>query len=277
MSWAEIKKAVNSDLSLTLDNLIKQTTSNSGYRIFTQTTNFTIPEGVYKIFVTLLDGGSGGGARSAYYTARGGNGGNNRDGVGGGLGSLGANRYYGVGGGGSAGKLLSNYGVIVIPNETYEVVVGAGGAGGASGGASGSVGGYSSLKYNNTILADTSLSAAVRLGSGGNGGEGYGDHGGGGGGGGGYLNGANGNNADSTYGDGGAGGAGGTGIASFVGTGGAGGQGGYYSGYAGGSYGAGGGGSTNNTGASGAPGIVIITWGMLLSTEILQILGIPIN
>lgn len=60
MSWAEVKK-INSDLGTPLDSLIKKENA-SRRRIFFYTgsaQNFTVPDGVTKLFITACGGGGG--------------------------------------------------------------------------------------------------------------------------------------------------------------------------------------------------------------------------
>lgn len=234
MSWAEVTK-INSNLSKPLDEQLKDV-GKSGLRVFTSSGTFTVPEGVNTIYVTMYDGGGGGGGG-----VNGGNGGAGGGANGGAGGAYVGNSGYGGAGGGAGGYIIQEP-LSVVPNKTYNIEVGLGGAGGttASGDAKGHNGGTSSISLDGNIVLVTDKRGA-NGGAGGTGGTtgGAGGTYGAGGGGGNKAGGAGG-----TY---GLGGTGGTGI-SGSGTGGA-----------GGAYGAGGGGGT--TGGAGAQGIVVITWG----------------
>jgi len=195
MSWAEIKKAVNSDLSTPLNTLvtalseeIKSTFNANGHRIFTSNGTFTVPENVYKVYVTMADGGGGGGSCMYYsrslYSAKGGNGG----GLGGSGGQIknknddtnpadyAAGTYFVTGAGGGAGGVLLNYPLSVLPNQVYNIQVGAGGAGGYYVSATpwhsslyGKDGGESKVIYDNNVVVSTTLCGGIRGKNGGSG------------------------------------------------------------------------------------------------------------
>ena len=82
MSWAEIKKAVNSDISTPLNDMLESVMVHKNSQTFTSSGNFTVPNGVTVIFVTAIasgggGGGGGGGTNSSDYEASlGENGGN---------------------------------------------------------------------------------------------------------------------------------------------------------------------------------------------------------
>ena len=131
MSWAEIKKAVNSDLSTPLNEQL----GKSGIEVFTSSGTFEVPAGVSTVFVTMYDGGGGGGAGGAVYSGRAGGAG----GAGGGVGGAGGVASSGGGGGGAGGYILFTPLTVESLGE-YTITVGSGGAGGATYGAGGAGG-----------------------------------------------------------------------------------------------------------------------------------------
>ena len=204
MSWAEIKKAVNSDLSTPLNEQL----GKSGIEVFTSSGTFTVPAGVSTVFVTMYDGGGAGGG------ATGGAGG----GANGGAGGTGGDSTYGAGGG--AGGYTIQKPLSVIAGQEYDVIVGMGGS------TKGASGGTSSISLNGDTVLVTDKHGA-------NGGN-YGKAGGSGGsygagGGGGYSNG--GSPAGGSGGSYGLGGAGGGTPSKAGGSYGAGGGGGYNTGF----------------------------------------------
>lgn len=231
MSWAEIKKAINSDLSTPLNEQL----GKSGIEVFTSDGTFTVPAGVSTVFVTMYDGGGAG--------SNGANGG-----AGGGAnGGAGGATNGGYGGGGGAGGYTIQKPLSVIAGQVYDVVVGLGGS------TSGATGGTSSISLNGDTVLVTDKQGAKGGNAGssaGGAGTSGGDYGAGGGGG------AGGNSS-------GAGGAGGA-----YGLGGAGGASGGYAnnGRSGGAYGAGGGGCAYATAGAGSQGIVVISWGASMAT-----------
>ncbi len=80
--------------------------SISGFQIFTSDGNFTAPQGVTKVYLTMVGGGGGGGAGSGNPAC---------------------------GGGGGGGGYIINYPYTVIPGNSYAVDVGAGGAASSDG------------------------------------------------------------------------------------------------------------------------------------------------
>lgn len=86
-----------------------------GWAEFTSSTSWTIPDGIKRVYITLVGGGAGGG------------------GGGGGSGSWGTG-----GGGGGAGKIFYRVPLIVIPGSNLDITIGLGGTGG-TGAAAGSV------------------------------------------------------------------------------------------------------------------------------------------
>ncbi len=82
-------------------------------QVFTSSTTWTVPQGVYRIFVQCWGGGGGGGGGTAYYW------------------SANGSTVYGAagGGGGGAGAYAEGW-LSVSPGQTINVIVGAGGIGG---------------------------------------------------------------------------------------------------------------------------------------------------
>lgn len=76
---------------------------------FTSTTTWKAPPGVHYVRVTGCGGGGGGGGSSTTVPVN----------------------HYISGGGGGGGSILSSYDIEVVPNTTYDIAIGAGGAGGA--------------------------------------------------------------------------------------------------------------------------------------------------
>ena len=123
MSWAEVKHALNSTLGTddfqSLDKLIsirlaewESSLQNHKYEIFETTGShqYTVPEGVFKIYIAACGGGGGGsGAMGGRYSGQ---------------------KQDGSGGGG--GEAVMNYEQFVTPGEIIEIHIGAGGAGGES-------------------------------------------------------------------------------------------------------------------------------------------------
>lgn len=118
MSWAEIKKAVNSNLSKPLDKYIEEKAEeilnlntemmasyNNRQQLFTENGTFTVPNGVKTLLITAVASGGDGGNGT-----RGGEGSNSGTG----------------GGGGGAGQWCLNKPVNVKPGEVIDVTVGTG-------------------------------------------------------------------------------------------------------------------------------------------------------
>ncbi|GMA50115.1 hypothetical protein GCM10025857_14720 [Alicyclobacillus contaminans] len=84
---------------------------NTGSQTFTSSGTFTVPNGVYRIFVQLWGGGGGGGSGSAGFT------------------NSGTTKYYSGGGGGGAGAYAEGW-ISVTPGQQIPVTIGLGGAGG---------------------------------------------------------------------------------------------------------------------------------------------------
>ena len=119
MSWAEV-------------NHIERSTSKIGKQIFTQDGTFTVPKGVYAIYVTMYDGGGGGGGGGyTDYGKRGGaggagglggiNGGAKNGGYGGHGSTPGRSSSDGAGGG--AGGYIINANIDVVPGEILNITV----------------------------------------------------------------------------------------------------------------------------------------------------------
>lgn len=113
MSWAEVKHALNSTLGTdefyALDKLINIRLSQ--FNSFQNTTynepgnyTYTVPDGIYMIYVSAAAGGGGGGGCN--YNSG------------------------GYGGGGGGGAAVFNRAIFVEPGEQISITVGAGGAGG---------------------------------------------------------------------------------------------------------------------------------------------------
>lgn len=91
---------------------------------------FTVPDGVEYISGAMVGSGGGGAGGRTW---------------------AGGNQYYGGGGGGGGGlAYFNNY--PVVPGDTFELVVGAGGARGEKEGGVGTAGGVSTLKHNGVLL-----------------------------------------------------------------------------------------------------------------------------
>jgi len=113
-----------------------------GIARFTASTTFTVPAGVYTMWVSGCGGGGGGGGGSGYDT------------------------YSGGGGGGGSGYIAVRVPVAVQPGQVWRVTIGGGGAAGASGasgakGSNGTAGGITSLTLS------TASSPTINLGGGG--------------------------------------------------------------------------------------------------------------
>lgn len=115
--WAEIKKAINSDLNTPLNVLIENGVIGN-YQLFTYSDEFVVPPGVRKILVSAIGGGGGGGGSGSAYCF-------NVDH---------ANGYYiprsATGGGGGSGEYIFNEPFAVTPGEKIKITVGAGGLSG---------------------------------------------------------------------------------------------------------------------------------------------------
>lgn len=156
MSWAEVKHALNSTLGTegfqSLDKLIsirlaewESSLQNHKYEIFETAGShqYTVPEGVFKIYIAACGGGAGGtGAAGDRYSS--------------------LTSVNGAGGGGGAAIL--NYEILVNPGDILNITVGAGGAGGVTSdnptaGANGGdtiIGNYITLKGGNAgAVVDT--------------------------------------------------------------------------------------------------------------------------
>lgn len=156
MSWAEVKHALNSTLGTedfqSLDKLIsirlaewESSLQNHKYEIFETAGShqYTVPEGVFKIYIAACGGGAGGtGAAGDRYSS--------------------LTSVNGAGGGGGAAVL--NYEILVNPGDILNITVGAGGAGGVTSdnptaGANGGdtiIGNYITLKGGNAgAVVDT--------------------------------------------------------------------------------------------------------------------------
>ena len=229
-------------------------TSTARFAFFVTSTTFTVPVGIYTVYITGIGGGGGGG------------------GGGGNAGNLYMNGAGG--GGGGAGYVKIKTPIAVSPGTVLSITIGAGGAGGA---------GSSGLGNNGKEGTGTSVSGgtpvwSVGAGAAGGGGSFGGGPGGVGGrstlgcsgtGGGGSGRGPNSTSGD--IGSGAAGGGGGGGLYGGGGGGGAGGgagleafAGGYSMGYGGGGGGGGGGAAASATwgmgGGGGGGGCVLIEW-----------------
>ncbi|WP_278898487.1 glycine-rich domain-containing protein [Roseburia hominis] len=125
MSWAEVKHALNSTLGTedfqSLDKLFStrlaefESIKNKKYIWDTSGTYYlTVPDGIYKIYVTACAGGGGGGGR---------------------FGDTDDNTRIG-GSGGGGGMAIMNHPVIVTAGEQLSIIVGRGGTAGRSSGSS---------------------------------------------------------------------------------------------------------------------------------------------
>ncbi len=162
LSWAEIKKAVNSNLSKPINELITDIVNaahTQRIKIYEANTIFTVPSNVYAIYVTAI--------------ASGGNG----------YSSL-------LGGGGGCGNWCYRKPIAVSPNTEYSVVVGSGNTtfGGArlvllkgesgsatSGGKGGNNSGFGGFAYSDSVEDDPidTIKGGIRDGGFGAGGFGH--------------------------------------------------------------------------------------------------------
>jgi hypothetical protein len=130
--FAAIKKAINSNLNTPLDVLIENGVIG-GYKLFTESGDFVVPDGVKRILITAIGGGGGGGGAGSVYTH------NVAD----------TNGYYinrsATGGGGGSGYFIKDKAKAVTPGATIPITINAGGVGGngatATAQANGSAGG----------------------------------------------------------------------------------------------------------------------------------------
>jgi hypothetical protein len=97
--------------------------SVSAIETFTSDGTFTAPAGITKVYLTMVAGGGGGGT--------------------------GVQTSFAGGGGGGGGSVV-NYPYTVVPGNSYDVVVGAGGAGGAAPNSDGIVG--SNSTFDSTVI-----------------------------------------------------------------------------------------------------------------------------
>jgi hypothetical protein len=109
---------------------------NYGWAEFTSTQSWTIPNGVKRVYVTLVGGGAGGG--------------------GGGSVNSGGAKSPG-GGGGGAGKIFYRVPLTVTPGLILDIAIGLGGTGGAGAAAGQGTGGLATSGGNSTILRSSNL------------------------------------------------------------------------------------------------------------------------
>jgi hypothetical protein len=113
--WAEIKKSINSNLNTPLNVLIENGVIG-GYRLFTESGEFTVPDGVKRVLITAIGGGGGGGGAGSVYTH------NVAD----------TNGYYinrsATGGGGGSGYFVKDKARVVTPGSIIPIIINDGGA-----------------------------------------------------------------------------------------------------------------------------------------------------
>lgn len=113
--WAEIKKAINSNLNTPLNVLIENGVIG-GYQLFTDSGEFIVPPGVKRILITAIGSGGGGGGAGSVYTH------NVAD----------TNGYYinrsATGGGGGSGYFVKDKARVVTPGTKIPITINAGGA-----------------------------------------------------------------------------------------------------------------------------------------------------
>jgi hypothetical protein len=139
--WAEIKKAVNSDLNTPLNVLIENGVIGN-CQLFTKSGEFEVPKGVRKILVSAIgSGGGGGGSGSAYcfnatYT----------------------NGYYiprgASGGGGGSGEFVIDEPYAVTPGAKIPITINPGGSGGTGATATENANGNAGGTGGATIVGD---------------------------------------------------------------------------------------------------------------------------
>lgn len=115
--WAEIKKAINSDLKTPLNVLIENGVIG-GYQLFTDSGEFVVPVGVKRILITAIGSGGGGGGAGSVYTH------NVEDSSG----------YYinrsATGGGGGSGYFIKDRAKAVTPGTKIAITINPGGTSG---------------------------------------------------------------------------------------------------------------------------------------------------
>ena len=116
--WAEIKKAINSNLNTPLNVLIENGVIG-GYQLFTESGEFTVPVGVKRVLITAIGSGGGGGGAGAVYTHN----------------VTETNGYYinrsATGGGGGSGYFIKDRARVVTPGAIIPITINAGGTSGA--------------------------------------------------------------------------------------------------------------------------------------------------
>lgn len=120
MSWVEIKKSVNSDLDIPLNELIKNGVIGD-YKLFKSSGSFIVPAGVKKILVSAIGGGGAGGGGGSVFS----------EDI-----SVSSGYYFmcsATGGGGGAGEYVIDEPFVVTPGETIDITVGIANTGGTGG------------------------------------------------------------------------------------------------------------------------------------------------
>lgn len=116
--WAEIKKAINSNLNTPLNVLIENGVIG-GYQLFTDSGEFIVPPGVKRILITAIGSGGGGGGAGSVYTH------NVTD----------TSGYYinrsATGGGGGSGYFVKDKARVVTPGTKIPITINAGGVSGS--------------------------------------------------------------------------------------------------------------------------------------------------
>ena len=151
--WAEIKKAINSNLNTPLNVLIENGVIG-GYQLFTESGEFTVPVGVKRILITAIGSGGGGGGAGTVYTH------NITD----------TNGYYinrsATGGGGGSGYFIKDRAKAVNPGAKIAITINDGGTGGTGATASRNAKGGTGGAGGTVIVGDF---LTVEGGTGGNG------------------------------------------------------------------------------------------------------------
>ena len=115
--FGAIGKFINSDLKTPLNVLIENGVIG-GYQLFTESGQFTVPDGVKRILITAIGSGGGGGGAGSVYTHN----------------ITNSSGYYinrsATGGGGGAGYYIKDSAKAVTPGSKISIIINAGGASG---------------------------------------------------------------------------------------------------------------------------------------------------
>ena len=139
--WAEIKKAINSNLNTPLNVLIENGIIG-GYQLFTDSGEFVVPAGVKRVLITAIGSGGGGGGAGSVHTYN-------------------ITEYTGyyisrssTGGGGGSGYFVKDVAKAVTPGSKIAITINAGGAGGNGATATAQANGMSGGDGGDVIVGD---------------------------------------------------------------------------------------------------------------------------